>query len=444
MLRTTFCEGVKSDGKKERRENMDNVVILSCVRTPIGGYGGALKEVPVYRMGSLVLQEAARLANVDPAAIDDVIMGTAYQNGECANGARMAVLDAGWPDTVPGVVLDRRCCSGLESIFYGVMKIQTGNAEIVIAGGMDSMSQAELYIPGDIRWGLGGRNHEKYGFMPRGHGALAMWGIPFYDRLQRGRVMSQPIARYGELSSMMTWAETAARLEGVTREEADRWACRSHRKAIAAQDAGKFAEEIVPVPVGKGKNGETLFFAADEGPRRDTTPEKLAKLRPVYPDGVCTAGNSSSENDGAAAVVLASEKKARELGAKPLAYFRSCAVAATDPTLTYPAVPASVNKALRKIGLTIDRMDLIEIQEAFAVQCLADARLSGLDDEQMDARVNVNGSGISLGHPIGATGTMRLTTLLHEMRRSDCRYGLETVCGGGGQGICMVVERRAE
>src|SRR4030042_5119376 len=180
---------------------------------------------------------------------------------------------------------------------------------------MDSMSQAELYAPGNIRWGLGGRNHEKYGSMPRGHGALAMWGIPFYDRLQRGRVMSQPIARYGELSSMMTWAETAARLEGITREEADRWACRSHRKAIAAQDAGKFAEEIVPVPVGKGKNGETLFFAADEGPRRDTTPEKLAKLRPVYPDGVCPAGDSSSETDGAAAGVLGSEKKGRGVGA---------------------------------------------------------------------------------------------------------------------------------
>jgi acetyl-CoA C-acetyltransferase len=278
--------------------------------------------------------------------------------------------------------------------------------------------------------------------MPRGHGALAMWGIPFYDRIQRGRVMSQPIWRYGELSSMMTWAEAAARKEGITREEADRWALRSHQRAVAAQEAGRFTAEIAPVLTGKDKNGQEIFFSTDEGPRKDSSLERLAKLKPVYKDGVCTAGNSSSENDGAAVVILASEKKAKELGIKPLAYYRSCAVAATDPTLTYPAVPAAVSKALAKIGKTINDMDLIEVQEAFAVQCLADARLAGLSDEQMDARVNVNGSGISLGHPIGATGTMRLTSLLGEMARRDARFGLETICGGGGQGICMVIERK--
>jgi acetyl-CoA C-acetyltransferase len=421
---------------------MENVVILSCVRTPIGAYGGSLKNIPVYKLGAIVLQELVKRAKIDPAQVEDVIMGTAYQNGECANGARMAVLEAGWPDSVPGVVLDRRCCSGLDAIFFGAMKIQTGNADIIIAGGMDSMSQAELYIPGDIKWGLGGKNHEKYGFMPRGHGALAMWGIPFYDRIQRARVMSQPIARYGELSSMMTWAEAAATKEKITREEADQWAFRSHQRAIAAQDAGKFAAEIVPVPLGKDKSGQTTFFSIDEGPRRETTLEKLAKLKPVYSGGVCTAGNSSSENDGAAVIMLASEKKAKELGVKPLAYFRSCAVAATDPTLTYPAVPASVQKALQKINTTIDKIGLIEVQEAFAVQALADARLSGIKDKEMDEKVNVNGSGISLGHPIGATGVMRLTTLINEMTRRECRYGLETICGGGGQGICMIVERK--
>jgi acetyl-CoA C-acetyltransferase len=421
---------------------MDNVVILSCARTPIGSYGGSLKDIPVYKLGAFVLQELIERTKINPAKIEDVIMGTSYQNGECSNGARMAVLEAGWPDSIPGVVLDRRCCSGLESIFFGAMKIQTGNADIVIAGGMESMSQAELYIPGDIKWGLGGKNHEKYGFMPRGHGALAMWGIPFYDRLQRARVMSQPIARYGELSSMMTWAEAAAKKEKITREEADRWALRSHQRAIAAQDAGKFIEEIVPVPIGKDKNGQTIFFSTDEGPRRETTLEKLAKLKPVYSGGVCTAGNSSTENDGAAAVMLASEKKAKELGIKPLAYFRSCAIAATDPTLTYPAVPMSVQKALQKINISIDQIDLIEVQEAFAVQALADARLSGIKDNVMDEKVNVNGSGISLGHPIGATGVMRLTTLINEMTRRKCRYGLETICGGGGQGICMIVERK--
>ena len=421
---------------------MENVVILSCVRTPIGAYGGSLKDIPVYKLGAIVLQELVKRVKIDPAQVEDVIMGTSYQNGECANGARMAVLEAGWPDSVPGVVLDRRCCSGVEAIFFGAMKIQTGNADFVIAGGMDSMSQAELYIPGDIKWGLGGKNHEKYGFMPRGHGALAMWGIPFYDRIQRARVMSQPIARYGELSSMMTWAEAAAKKEKITREEADQWAFRSHQRAIAAQDAGKFAAEIVPVPVGKDKNGQTTFFSVDEGPRRETTLEKLAKLKPVYSDGVCTAGNSSSENDGAAVVLLASEKKAKELGTKPLAYFRSCAIAATDPTLTYPAVPASVQKALQKINITIDQVGLIEVQEAFAVQALADARLSGIKDKEMDEKVNVNGSGISLGHPIGATGAMRLTTLINEMARRDTKFGLETICGGGGQGICMIVERK--
>ena len=421
---------------------MDNVVILSCARTPIGSYGGSLKDIPVYKLGAFVLQELIERTKINPAKIEDVIMGTSYQNGECSNGARMAVLEAGWPDSIPGVVLDRRCCSGLESIFFGAMKIQTGNADIVIAGGMESMSQAELYIPGDIKWGLGGKNHEKYGFMPRGHGALAMWGIPFYDRLQRARVMSQPIARYGELSSMMTWAEAAAKKEKITREEADRWALRSHQRAIAAQDAGKFIEEIVPVPIGKDKNGQTIFFSTDEGPRRETTLEKLAKLKPVYSGGVCTAGNSSTENDGAAAVMLASEKKAKELGIKPLAYFRSCAIAATDPTLTYPAVPMSVQKALQKINISIDQIDLIEVQEAFAVQALADARLSGIKDNVMDEKVNVDGSGISLGHPIGATGVMRLTTLINEMTRRKCRYGLETICGGGGQGICMIVERK--
>lgn len=421
---------------------MENVVIIGCARTPIGSYGGALKDIPVYRLGSLVLNEAIKRTKIEPALIEDVIMGTSYQNGECANGARMALLDAGWPDTVPGVVLDRRCCSGLESIYYGALKIQTGDADIVIAGGIESMSQAELYIPGDIRWGLGGKNHEKYGFMPRGHGALAMWGLPFYDRIQRARVMSQPIARYGELSSMMTWAEAAAKKENITREEADRWAFRSHQRAIAAQDAGKFSQEIVPIPLGKGRDGQPLIFDTDEGPRRDTTLERLGKLRPVYEGGVCTAGNSSSENDGAAVVVLASEKKAKALGAKPLAYYRSCAVAATDPTLTYPAVPASVQKALQKINVSIDQIDLVEVQEAFAVQALADARLSGLNDQAIEAKVNVNGSGISLGHPIGATGTMRLINLINEMARRDSRFGLETICGGGGQGICMIIERK--
>jgi acetyl-CoA C-acetyltransferase len=420
---------------------VENVVIASGVRTPIGRYGGALRDIPVYKFTSLVLNEAVKRAKIEPAWVDDVIMGQSYQNGECANGARMALLEAGWPHEVPGVTMDRRCCSGLDAIFFGVMKIQTGNADIIVAGGMESMSQAELYIPGDIRWGLGGKIHEKWGFMPKGHGSLSMWGIPLYDRIQRGRVMSQPIDRFGELNSMMTWAETAAKKEQISRQEADEWAVRSHHKAIAAMDSGKLMEEIAPVPVPKRK-GEPSIFDTDETPRRDTTLEKLAKLSPVYPDGVCTAGNSSTENDGAAVVVLMTETKAKELGLEPMAYFRSCAIAGTDPTLTYPAVPASVNKALKKIGVTIDQVDLIEVQEAFAVQALADSRMMGIKEEDLDKKINVNGSGISLGHPIAATGAMRLVTLVHEMKRRGCRYGLETICGGGGQGICAVVEAK--
>jgi acetyl-CoA C-acetyltransferase len=418
---------------------MENVVIVSGVRTPIGAYGGTLRDMQVSKLAAYVLNEAVNRTGIEPAWVDDVIMGQSYQNGECANGARVALLEAGWPETVPGVTLDRRCCSGLDAIFFGVMKIQTGNADIVLAGGMESMSQAELYVPGHIKWGLGGKSDNKWGFMPKGHGALSMWGIPFFDRIQRARVMSQPIDRYGELNSMMTWAETAAKNEKISRERADEWALRSHQRAISAVDNGLFREEIVPIPIPQ-RRGDPLIFGVDETPRRDTTLERLSKLRTVYPDGVCTAGNSSSENDGASAVVLMSETRAGDLGLAPMAYFRSCAVAGTDPTLTYPAVPAATNKALDKAGVTIDDVDLIEIQEAFAVQTLADAKLMGIAENDFDEKINVNGSGISLGHPIAATGAMRLITLLYEMKRRGARYGLETICGGGGQGICAVVE----
>jgi len=420
---------------------MEDVVIISGVRTPIGRYLGILRDVPVYELATIVLKEAVRRAKVDPASIDDVIMGQSYQNGECANCARMALLNAGWPVDIPGITLDRRCCSGLDAIFFAVMKIQTGNADIIVAGGADSMSNAEFYIPGSIKWGVGGKGDPKWGFMPRGHGALSMWGIPFHDRIQRARVMSQPIDRFGELNSMMTWAETAAEKEGISREEADKWSLRSHQKAIAAIDSGKFKEEIVPIPLPQRKEGEVVVDT-DETPRRDTSLGSLAKLPIVYPGGICTAGNSSTENDGAAAVVVTTEAKAKELGVEPMAYFVSCAVAGADPTLTYPSVPASVNKALKKAGLTIEQMDLIEIQEAFACQALADARLLGIPEEDYDKKINVNGSGISLGHPIAATGAMRMVTLLHEMKRRDARYGLETICGGGGLGIAAILERK--
>ncbi|MFH1382283.1 MAG: thiolase family protein [Chloroflexota bacterium] len=419
---------------------MEEVAIVSAVRTPIGRYLGSLKDVPAYDLGALVLNEAVKRANVNPAQVDGVIIGQCYQSGEYVNLARMSLLCAGWPVEVTGVTLDCRCCSGLEAISFAAMSIETGNADIMVAGGIESMSNAELYIPGDIKWGLGGKNDAKWGFMPRGHGSLSMWGIPLYDRVQRARVMSQPINRFGELNSMMTWAETAAKTEHIARQDADKWAFRSHQKAIAAMDSGKFAQEIVPVTISQGR--KDVVIDTDETPRRDTSLEQLAKLSPVYKDGICTAGNSSSENDGASVCVLTTRAKAKELGVEPMGYIKSFAMAGADPTLTYPSVPAAVNKCLKKSGLTMNQIELIEIQEAFACQVLADARLMGIAEADYDKKINVNGSGISLGHPLGATGAMRMTTLLHEMKRRNVRYGLETICGGGGLGICTIVERQ--
>jgi acetyl-CoA C-acetyltransferase len=274
--------------------------------------------------------------------------------------------------------------------------------------------------------------------MPRGHGDLSLWGLPFFDRIQRARVMSQPEARYGILPSMMTWAETAAEAEGITREACDQWALASQRKACAAMAAGRFKEEIVPVPVSLPK-GRVEMVDRDENPRSDTTLEKLAKLRPVL-GGVCTAGNSSSENDGAAAVVLMAAQRAKALGIKPLAAVRGCVLTGDDPRRAYQTVPKAVAQVLQRVGLGLEEMALIEIQEAFAAQVLADLKQMGVGPEDY-AKVNVNGSGISLGHPIACTGTRVLVSLLYEMRRRDSRYALECICGGGGLGIAAVFER---
>ena len=421
---------------------MDQVVIVGAVRTPIGSYLGSLRDIPAYDLGALVLNAVMDRCQVSSSKVDEVIMGQSYQSGEYVNIARMSLLAAGWPVEVPGITIDRRCCSGLDAICFGAMKIQGGHADIIVAGGVESMSTAEFYIPGEfMKSGVGGKSDPKWGFMPKGHGALSMWGLPLFDRIQRARVMSQPIKRFGELNSMMSWAEKAAKAEGITRENADRWALRSHQCACEAIRSGKFKKEIVPIVIPQ-KKGQPVVIDTDEPPRSDSSLEKLAKLPVVYPDGVCTAGNSSTENDGAAAVLLMRESSAKELGIHPLASLKAFAVAAADPTLTYPAVPMSVTKALKKAELTIDEIELIEIQEAFAVQMLADAKLMGLSEADCYKKVNVNGSGISLGHPIAATGAMRMVTLLHEMKRRSARYGLETICAGGGQGIAAIVERQ--
>ena len=408
-------------------------VIISAVRTPVGRYMGALRNVEAYDLASLVLNEALGQADIQPDRVDEVIMGQSYQNGEYVNIARMALLKAGWPESIPGLTIDRRCCTGLDVVRLAAALIQSNQAEIVVAGGVESMSNAEFYLPGGIKWGVGGQPG-----MPRGHGDMSIWGLRFFDRIQRARVMSQPEERYGVLPAMMTWAETAAQEEEITREACDQWSLASHQKACAAMAEGKFADEMMPLPIPQPK-GDPLVVDRDENPRADTTLEKLGRLKPVL-GGVCTAGNSSTENDGAAAVVVTSRQKAAELGADVLACLKSCAVVGDDPRHTYRTVPAAVKKALGSAQLSIDQMDLIEVQEAFAAQVLADLKQMGVGPEDY-RKVNVNGSGISLGHPIAATGTRVLVTLLHEMKRRGAKFGLETICGGGGLGIAAVFER---
>jgi acetyl-CoA C-acetyltransferase len=396
---------------------------------------GALKDVQAYDLAALVLNAVLDRVKVRPEQVEDVILGQSYQNGEYVNIARMSLLKAGWPDSIPGVTVDRRCCSGLDTVCFAGMMIQSGQAEVVVAGGVESMSNAEFYIPGDVKWGVGGKKG-----MPRGHGDLAIWGIPFYDRIQRARVMSQPEERYGILPAMMTWAETAAKEENISREACDQWALQSHRKACLAAESGKFDQEIIPVSISGGEK-ETHVVKMDENPRSDASLDKLAKLKPVM-KGVCTAGNSSTENDGAASVVITSKDMALQWGVEPMAAIRSFAVVGDDPRRTYKTVPIAADKALKKAGLTLGQMDLIEIQEAFAAQVLADLKGMGLGPEDY-ARINVNGSGISLGHPIACTGTRMLVTLLYEMKRRNARYGLQAICGGGGLGIAAVFERES-
>ncbi len=413
---------------------MKEVAIVSAVRTPVGNFGGTLRSVQAYDLGALVLNEVIKRAKIEPSQANMVVMGQNYHSGEYVNIARMSLLKAGWPVEVPGLSIDRRCPSGFDAICLATMMIQTGNADIVVAGGVESMSTAEFYLTGDIRWSIGGT-----GDMPRGHGSLSTWNISMYDRILRARVMSQPEERFGILPTMMTWAETAAKEHGLTREEVDRWALLSNQRACAAIESGKFKDEIIPVPVPQRK-GDPLLFSQDERPRPDTSMEALAKLRPVL-GGICTAGNSSGENDGAAVCVLISKEKAVELNIKPMAYLNAFAFSGADPRYAWKSATEAVKMALNKTGLTIDQIDLIEIHEAFAAQALANFRELGITEKDYD-RVNVNGSCVSIGHPLGATGARILTTLLYEMQRRNAKNGLEAICGGGGMGVCGIIERK--
>lgn len=412
---------------------MNKVAIVSAVRTPIGNFGGSLKSVPAYDLAALVLSEVVKRAGMQPEQVEAVIMGQNYQNGEYVNIARMSLLKAGWPVEMPGFTVDRRCPAGLDAICFATMMMQTGNASIVVAGGVESMSTAEFYVTGDIRWGIGGT-----GDMPRGHGSLSTWGIPLYDRALRGRARSQPEERFGIIPSMMTWAETAAKEYNLTREEIDKWALTSNQRACAAIQSAKFKEEIIPVPV-PGRKGDVTLFSIDERPRVDSSLEALSKLKPVL-GGVCTAGNSSGENDGAAVCLLMTGEKAKELKKEPMAYIKAFGFSGADPRYAYKSVPTAVKVALDKSGLSLKDMGLIEIHEAFAAQALANFKALGLTEKDYD-RINVNGSCVSLGHPLGATGARIMTTLIHEMQRRNEKYGLIAICGGGGMGICCIVER---
>ena len=392
-------------------------VICEPLRTPVGRFGGVFRDVGAAALASTVIRELVSRTGLRGEDVNDVIMGQCYASGEAPAIGRVAALDAGLGVEVPGLQIDRRCGSGLQAVIYGCMQVQTGAAELVLAGGADSMSQAEFYSTRP-RWGV------KSG------------AIRLEDRLERARVNAGGI-NHPVPGGMLETAENVRRDYRIPRDAQDELALRSHERAVAAQQSGVFAQEIVPVPV------RDTVVELDEHPRADTTLEALGRLRAIMgasdPDATVTAGNSSGQNDGAAMCIVTHPERAAELGLQPLARLRSWAVAGVAPeTMGIGPVP-STKLALERAGVTLDEVDLIELNEAFASQVLAVLGEWQLHDGL--ARVNVNGSGISLGHPVGATGARILATLLHEMRRRDARFGLETMCIGGGQGLAAIFER---
>jgi len=400
---------------------MREAVICEPLRTPVGRFGGVLRDVAVQRLAATVLSEVLARTGVPGEAVDDVVLGQGYPNGEAPALGRVAALDAGLPIETPGLQVDRRCGSGLQAIVYAAMEVQTGAAELVLAGGAESMSQTEYYTT-SMRWGARAEN------------------VAFFDRLARGRITAGG-ERYPVPGGMIETAENLGRQSKISREGKDELSLRSHQRAVAAQGEGRFKDEIVPVTV-PGRHGDTVVDT-DEHPRADTSLETLARLRPVRvgedPEATVTAGNASGQNDGASVCIVTTPERAVELGVRPLARLRSWAAAGVAPAVMgIGPVPASA-KALGRAGLTMADMDLIEVNEAFAAQVLAVTREWGFEERDFE-KLNVNGSGISLGHPIGATGGRILATLLREMDRRGASLGLETMCIGGGQGIAAVFE----
>ena len=400
---------------------MKRAAIVSPIRTPVGKFLGALSSVTAGELGATILKALVERTGIDPAQVDDVIFAQGYGNGEAPCIARWSLLAAGFPIEVPGYQLDRRCGSGLQAVIDAAMMVQTGAADVVIAGGVESMSNAEYYTT-DMR------------------GGARAGSVTLHDRLTRGRVMSQPIERFGVISGMIETADNLARDYQISREACDEYAAASHQRAAAAWAAGKFDDEVVTVAVPQ-KRGDPILFKQDEGVRADATAESLGKLKPLEKDGVVTAGNASQQNDAAAACLVVAEDKLAELGLDPMGWFVAWSAAGCEPSrMGIGPVPA-VKRLFARTGLTWDDIDLVELNEAFAPQVLAVLKGWGWpEDGDWRDRLNVNGSGISLGHPIGATGGRILANLLRELKRRDGKLGLETMCIGGGQGLAAVFE----
>jgi acetyl-CoA C-acetyltransferase len=400
---------------------MRNVVICEPLRTPIGRFGGALRDVPAHGLASAVIRELVARAKLDPERIDDVVFGNCYPNADAPALGRVAALDAGLAISVPGIQIDRRCGSGLQAVIYAGMQVAAGEGDLILAGGAESMSNAAFYST-SMRRGVSGP------------------GVTFHDSLARGRVTAGGV-NFPVPGGMLETAENLRRDYGITREEQDALALESHLRATRAQDDGRFATEIVPVSV--PARGGVVTVDQDEHPRRGLTSEKMAALSPIMrdsdPAATVTAGNASGQNDAAAVCIVTHEAEAERLGLRPIIRLVSWGLAGVEPKhMGIGPVPATA-KALSRAGLNLDQMDLIELNEAFAAQVLACTREWQFSKSDFE-RLNVNGSGISLGHPVGATGVRMLATLAHEMDRRQVRYGLETMCIGGGQGLAAVFE----
>jgi acetyl-CoA C-acetyltransferase len=392
--------------------------IVAPLRTPVGTFGGTLKDVAVEDLAASVVREVIGRSGIDPEVVEDLVLAQSYANSETPCVGRWVALHAGLPLAVPGLQIDRRCGGGLQAVVTAAMMVQTGAADVVIAGGVESMSRIEHYST-DIRWG-------------RRNGAAVL-----YDRLDRGRQRAQPEDRFGPISGMVETADSLAAQYGVTRKAADEFAVESHRRAAAAWHAGHFDHEVVPVLVAQ-RRGPDVIFGVDEGVRAASTLDNLERL-PVLrpPNGVVTAGNSCQQNDAASACIVVGEDKLNQLGLEPLGFLIDWAAVGCDPAIMGIGPVPAIRKVLSRTGMHLEQFDLVEINEAFACQVLAVLEELKWDDRD---RLNVNGSGISLGHPIAATGVRMMTSLLYELRRRGARYGLEAMCIGGGQGMAAVFE----